>query len=455
MLISSLICLLFIALLAVDFLMHRNICAPVVFFTGIWFIVLSAGSLRLFGFNGYSDKTAILIAVGVFSFAVGVYVIESLMNRSNRQKTISSTMSGSSMKLHRKSFRIIEWPEISLNMNFLYIILALSCVGYLISAYYSIRAMSTGLSIGEVRENLMGYAENSVIINPFFDAFHTYFCSPAMAVLLPIAIIFLFQNKHKKFVFFSVLCLLLGIVSRGGRMEIFDALLISIVCLKFYQCTLSRRARRVLLILIAFGIIGMLIITVARGNVQVFRNVYTYFTIAAPMFERYSQAYIQADFISYGGATFYPFLYLVDVLFNFFGEHNAYLDQLVYFVGYPQNTWISGLFPTGDLNAFCSEFYFFYMDFRLFGIVLFSFMHGAICSYFYVRSFKQHDVTMLIWYLLIVHSMFFSFVIWRLGNTKFVVSVAILLVAQLTSNSSRGIYKGKLSDIWKAKYRLW
>ncbi|MGK4255996.1 O-antigen polymerase [Bifidobacterium pullorum] len=421
--------------------MHRNICTPVVFFAGIWFIVLSAGSLRLFGFSGYSDKTAILITVGVFFFAAGVYVIESLMDWSDKRKNISGTLSGCDIKLHRNCFRISEWPEISLNMSFLYIILALSCIGYLYFAYYSIRAMSTGLSIGEVRENLLGYTENSVIINPIFDAFYTYFCSPAMAVLLPVAIIFLFQNKHKKFVIISALCFLLGIVSRGGRMEIFDALLISIVCFKFYQCTLSRRTKRILLIFIVCGVIGMSIITIARGNAQIFRNVYTYFTISTPMFEQYSQAFVQADYISYGGATFYPFFYLLNIVFNIFGEHSAYLDRLVYFVGYPQNTWISGLFPEGDLNAFCSEFYFFYMDFRVFGIILFSFMHGAICSFFYVRSFKQHNPTMLIWYLLLVHSMFFSFVIWRLGNTKFFVSITILLVAQFTVGSKREIYR--------------
>ena len=449
MLISVLICILLMVLLIIDYLIHRNLCTPVVIFTGIWLVILSAGSLRLFGFSGYSDKTAVLIALGVFSFALGTYAIEGIMDRSCKmnRNNVPSMVSNGNRQFERENFSVVERSEISLNMLFLYVILGFSCIGYFISALSSIRAMLSGVSIAEIRENLMGYASNYDIVNPVVDSYFTFFCSPAMTILLPIAIIFLFQKKHRIFVGIVALCFLLGIIARGGRMGIFDVILMCLVCLRFFHHTLPRRTKRMLITLVLCGVTAMIAVTLARGKTQVFLNVYTYFTIGAPMFERYSQAFVQADFISYGGATFYPFMYVLNMLFNLFGESNEYLEQLVYFVGYPQDTWISGLFPQGVLNAFCSEFYYFYMDFRLFGIVLFSFIHGLVCSYFYVQSFKRCNVTMLIWYLLIVHGMFFSFVIWQLGNSKFFVSAVILLVAQLTTNADRNIRKNVLQVV--------
>lgn len=436
--ISVLICILLAVFLVADVLIQKSFCTPVCFFAGVWLIILSAGSLGLYGFSGYSEQTAAIIFVGVCSFICGVYAIEGLMQKRGMTRNKTSLFSlQDGPYVHQLSNNVPVRSDVSVNMHFLTVILALSFAGHIISFWYTFRALLSGLSLGEVRGNLMGYSDDYVIGNPIIDTYYVYFCEPAMTILLPLAVVFYFQKQHQKFVGVTMLCFLMQIASRGGRMGIFDLILMIIVCFFFFRRKLSRRTKRLLLAVIVAGIVAMGIIGVARGNNEIFRNVYTYFTISAPMFERYSQAFLQADFASYGGATFYPFMYLIDAFTNIMGGNVKYLEELVYFVGYPQDTWLSGIYPTGVLNAFSSEFYFFYMDFRLFGVVIFSFMHGAICSFFYVRSFKQHNTTMLLWYLLMVHGMFFSFVIWQLGNTKFFVSMTILIVAQLTANISR------------------
>lgn len=434
--ISVLVCILLAVFLVADVLIQRRFCTPVCFFAGIWLIILSAGSLRLYGFSGYTEQTAAIIFAGVCSFICGVYAIECLMQKCGMTRSKTSLFS-----LHDGSYsqllnNVPVRSDVSVNMHFLNVILALSFAGHIISFWYTFRAMLSGLSLGEVRGNLMGYSGDYVIGNPIIDAYYVYFCTPAMTVLLPLAVVFFFQKRHQKFVGVTMLCFLMQIVSRGGRMGIVDLILMIIVCFVYFRRKLSRRTKRLLLAIIVSGVIAMGIIGVARGNNEIFRNVYTYFTISAPMFERYSQAFLQADFVSYGGATFYPFMYLIDAFTNIMGGNMKFSEELVYFVGYPQDTWLSGIYPTGELNAFSSEFYFFYMDFRLFGVLIFSFMHGAICSFFYVRSFKQHNTTMLLWYLLMVHGMFFSFIIWQLGNTKFFVSMMILVVAQLTAQKT-------------------
>ena len=58
------------------------------------------------------------------------------------------------------------------------------------------------------------------IFDPIVGLFVTYFCGPAMTVLIPIAIVFLFKKQHKKFSLIVFLCALADIISSGGRIQI-------------------------------------------------------------------------------------------------------------------------------------------------------------------------------------------------------------------------------------------
>lgn len=67
----------------------------------------------------------------------------------------------------------------------------------------------------EVRGSRLGYNDEQAFSNPIVGLFVTYFCGPAMTVLIPIAIVFLFKKQHKKFsliVFYALLQMLFPVV---------------------------------------------------------------------------------------------------------------------------------------------------------------------------------------------------------------------------------------------------
>lgn len=72
----------------------------------------------------------------------------------------------------------------------------------------------------EVRGSRLGYNDEQAFSNPIVGLFVTYFCGPAMTVLIPIAIVFLFKKQHKKFSLIVFLCALADIISSGGRIQI-------------------------------------------------------------------------------------------------------------------------------------------------------------------------------------------------------------------------------------------
>lgn len=63
------------------------------------------------------------------------------------------------------------------------------------------------------------------------------------------------------------------------------------------------------------------------------------------------------------------------------------------------------------------------------GVAIFSFLYGVIVTFVYKQAFKYRKQKYFLWYLLLLQTIFGSFIIWQLGNTKFFVSISILLIA--------------------------
>lgn len=175
----------------------------------------------------------------------------------------------------------------------------------------------------------------------------------------------------------------------------------------------------------------LFVLTSLRTSQNFLQAIYAYFTLPVGLFSYYTSIVDVNNFESFGAATFYPLFYVLASVASFFGAKTSFLDNLIYYVGLPQETWTSTLFPTGSYNAFCSLFYFFYLDFRIIGIVLFSLLYGFISGYIYKKQRTRTNDTWFIFYLLILRTIVGSFMIFQLGNTKFFVSLFIFGIAIL------------------------
>lgn len=401
-------------ILLIDYLINRDIFSPATMFTLLWSFICLLASLRLFDFMGYADEAVQVILCGMVAFAVGC----SLAGGRIRQPLYEGVRKNDKPK-----------GKLHLNMRFLYLVLALVCVGSLLSLSYSLTAYSAGASVSDVRMSLLGYSSKEVISNPLVEAYIMYFCGPAKTALMPIALMFMIKKRHLKFVAIVFLCIVSGIVSSGGRIVILYAIIELLALMKYYRSSISERAKRGFVVASTVGIIAIVAITTLRGN-DILRSAYAYFAIPVALLQNYINLIDASGFQTYGAAGLYPLFYILNALSSFLDTDFDFLNKLVYYVGLPQNTWVGGIFPTGVYNAFCSLFYFFYMDFRTIGVVLFSFVYGLVSGSVYRRAILCKDENSFLWYLLILYSIFGSFIIWQLGNTKFFVSALIVFLAQ-------------------------
>lgn len=406
-----------------DYSAHKDISSPVIVFTSLWLFICTLASLRLYGFTGYSEKTIGYITCGSMAFSLGAFS-STLVNKQTTKQTRYAYLRG-------KNLHTSDGNQQQLCFTFLEIILALACVGSALSLFYSLNAFRSGASYMEVRGSRLGYSDEQAFSNPIVGLFVTYFCGPAMTVLIPIAIVFLFKKQHKKFSLIVFLCALMNTVSSGGRIQIIYIALQLIAAFLYYRRAISTKTKRTVTIAVIVGIVVLFVLTSLRTSQNFLQAIYTYFTLPVGLFSYYTSIIDINNFESFGAATFYPLFYVLASVASFFGAKTSFLDNLIYYVGLPQETWTSTLFPTGSYNAFCSLFYFFYLDFRIVGIVLFSLLYGFISGYVYKKQRTRTNDIWFMFYLLILQTIVGSFMIFQLGNTKFFVSLFIFGIAIL------------------------
>ena len=136
----------------------------------------------------------------------------------------------------------------------------------------------------EVRGSRLGYNEEQAFSNPIVGLFVTYFCGPAMTVLIPIAIVFLFKKQHKKFSLIVFLCALMNTVSSGGRIQIIYIALQLIAAFLYYKRAITAKTKRTIKIAVIVGIVALFVLTSLRTSQNFLQTTYTYFTLPVGLF---------------------------------------------------------------------------------------------------------------------------------------------------------------------------
>ena len=402
-------------LILVDQLIHRNICSPITVFCGLWAAIALLASLRLFGFSGFDENAIKLVLLGVLGFGAGCLLVEAAHSGSTENRVIDANI-----RLDGPSF----------NMRLLRVILLLVCIGQLISLLTTLASLSQGATYVDVRGARLGYSDEQYFSNPIVSAYVNYFCGPALSMLTPVAIILWFAGAHRKFCGVVLLCTVSGVVSSGGRITLVYLAIQLVAALLFFRVKISAKARRWVFIAVAVGAVAVAGLTAVRSKTSFLESAYSYFAVPIGLLSSFTEYVDATGFESFVGAFLYPLFYVANAVTSAFGTEIKYLGELVYYVGLPQETWIGGMFPGRPYNAFASLFYYFYLDLREPGVIIFSFAYGVMMASVYRKSFIERSTTWMVWYLLALQSMFGSFIIWQFGGTKFFVSLLLLFLVQ-------------------------
>lgn len=408
-----------ILILCIDIHRYRNICSPTVVFCCLWIVIVALASLGLFGFSGYTNKALLSVTCGVIGFGLGGLIMTRLLDRRARD-----------VGRGEKACTQLEGGRAGgacvINARLLYLILCLVCVGEALSLISTLQALSQGANYVQVRGAQLGYSDGQAInTNQLLLTYQTYFCGPALTALVPIAVTNWFERKRPKFCIAVLLCLVASVVASGGRIALIYAIGQLVVALVFYGNQITRRTKRVLLIVVGFAAFGVIALTFLRSSTSLLYSVYSYLTVPMGLLSHFIEVVDEAGFHSFGASFLYPFFYLANAATRLLGMGSSFLGDLVYYVALPQETWVQGLFPERVYNAFATMFYYLYLDFGTIGIPILTGLFGAFLTFVFRKTFLKNSRAAFLWYLLLFRTLLGSFMIWQLGNTKFFLSMFI------------------------------
>lgn len=405
--------------LCLDVRRYKKICSPIVVFGSLWSVIVILASLRLFGFSGYTNKALLSVTCGVVGFGLSSLITTALLDRrcelAGRGKAAEGPKTVIFASLGGVRARLVN------------IVLVLVCIGEALLLLSTLSALLQGATYIEVRGALLGYSDGQAIsTNRMLTAYITYFCGPALTALIPIAMVSWFDRKRPTFCVAVLLCLVAGVVASGGRITLVYVVGQLVVAFVFYRGQLSRRVKGGLLLVVGFAVVGVIALSILRSGTSLLLSVYSYLSVPMGLLSHFIETVDEVGFRSFGASFLYPFFYLLNAATRVVGMGGDFLGNVVHYVALPQEQWVPGLFPGRTYNAFATMFYYFYLDFGIVGVPVFSCLFGALMTYVFRKAFLDRSKTALLWYLLLFQTMLGSFMIWQLGGTKFFLSMCIL-----------------------------
>ncbi|WP_217956057.1 O-antigen polymerase [Enterococcus gallinarum] len=390
----------------------KNFLSPIVLFSSLFLLIITLAFFNLDGMYQVTMKSFYIVFIGVLSFSFGSYFYRLIYVTSKQEKTSKNFL------LKRKEF----------NFKFLYLLAFFVSLGNIISAFYAFMFIKNGGSYFAIRQMILGYNDADPLIkNPLFNILSSYISGPGLFALIPFAMLFLLKKEHIKFSGIVFMNLFFSAIYSGGRIILIYTLVQLLILFKWNNIKLSRKMRRSIIAISLIAIVIIIIISDNRSSNSLLKSFYRYFSGPMALLSYWTNYADVQNINSYGLSFFYPFSYMINAFFNFWGMPNNFLHDIVLWQGMPQNVWVQ-VFPDQSMNAFSTLFYFFYQDFREFGVFIFSLIFGFISEFVFNKAFHQRNEKYLLIYLLGVKALVGSFIIWQLGSTSFFLSLVLMIV---------------------------
>ena len=229
---------------------------------------------------------------------------------------------------------------------------------------------------------------------------------------------------------------LLASVSTGSKNSILMIFIFIIVgiLLRNKNFNFSWKSFFLVTLLVIVAVIAMIILSNARG--QLSNHLVQYeMGISPRMFEIWTGEISSNKIYGYGEASLMGFLYPLYHLFSFI--YNAlgfnHLREIYMLIQSTDSQWVNPS-PIIKANAYVSWFFFFYLDFRMFGIIFFSFLSGLISNVIFnlaktLRSKFYISLYMVVFFQLLLTNIRFEianeagalsflylFILWKWGE---------------------------------------
>ncbi|CAI3403592.1 O-antigen polymerase [Enterococcus cecorum] len=403
---------LFLALIALK--AYKSIFNPTTFFCGLWSIICVFSQLKLFGFIGGSTYVYILIGIGVFCFALGS--LYTMQRRRGVKVSFGSLKYGTDLHSSDAPNYKILW------------LMMLVVVGYTsIKLYRAMPYLLMNNSMGYVRLKYLEVGAG-ITINAADYFVNTFFITGFRLACEVIIINELIARRevNKFLVCLLILAIGMNVMLSGGRMILFDLATYALFSIKlngFKRKWKLNLWQKLLLIVSALIVVYVVVfLTMDRQrDISVFQSIYGNFFGGVSLMTTIIENVVKDNWtwgtmFSYGvlSVLFLPLNVFLKIPYPHSFEIYADIVSPFYNVG------------ATTMNAYTTCWTFFYTDFRIIGVVVFSLFFGVIAAKSFNRFREKRNAASICLYMIMLNIMLYSMIRWQLCNSSYLLALAII-----------------------------
>lgn len=395
------------------FISH-DLMHPFLFFLIPWILILSTQVLDVYGIASQTSTLAVeIVSVGIGSYIIGVVLVPTALMQSKSKRSIP--------------VRISQYRGC-----LLYFIIFFTAIFNLYMSYITISYIREGTSYAYVRDLIYAYNDTGATYFQSGLALNVYnlIDVPFTYILTPLVIINLFHNTLPRGTkYLAILSLAAYIFATGGRLILLFAAFQVVAVVGYFNKKISWRKY-----ILAICVGGLILLVVAIASLYRAKEVslgatsvnpgYAYFNIVLPILSKWAREVSVSGIHGYGYGFFNGFMQLFELISQKIGISLPGYESLIPTLTMPQNNWIQ-IYSGQWYNAFASMFYEFYVDFRIPGVIVGSFIFGLLSKTLYIFARFSMSRRFLLPYLVLIETMVGSFMRWQLGTYTFLSALII------------------------------
>lgn len=400
----------------------HNLLHPTVYFFGIWIVCILLTGIDYYGsLIEITDLTKTILILGIGAFFVGALMPKLKINKSGKTRNLGVNT------------RVVLQKELCYSKRLVVGLLLISLTFNLFMTFITVSLLINNIPYSQIRDIFLSYGDNAgFFTSTFFSTFNSWISTPCTYAVATLLAIDLFKRKLGKILLsLMTIDIALFTFATGGRLLLLIVVVQIFFCFNYFGVRIPRKAMKKARKWIGFLIVALFIITLYRtkdvidstGRVN---TIYSYFAISIPLLSKWTSTVQNSDVL--GGCIctfngiFQILIYLITKIVGTIEQYTVVADLL----SLPQDRWIN-IYPNYWANAFCTMFYYFYIDLRELGVVVYSFAFGWFCKSIYRRACIKKDERYLPLYLIIIQTIFCSFIRWQWGIFTYIVLIIIML----------------------------
>ncbi len=395
------------AMLVFALLLKAKIYHPIVIMSTMWGLLILFHKMSSNVLYPASDKALLLITVGLLFFGFGSILEGYLFGRFQ-------------LKIGQKN--ILKKTNVNsyvLNTKMVIIIVIIAIIMMIPSAKLAYDYLKDGASLWAIRY-ILG---SEIIYNRTISIFFSYVVNTTTYLVVPLSVyLILKKDKHAFFVMLITIILLsLHVLTKAGRLMLLY-LLVSVAVVTLFGNKKINKKNILAFIGLSLGVLIVLVMVSDSRDTNFWKSMREYSVSSITFFslkvEKFNLPYAHGGFSWYG--IFSPIYNIIEILTGH--EMGASVNNLIDYINR-----IDYINPSGEtFNFFATSFFRFYGDGGTFCVILFSFIWGIICTFFYKKLCQNINLRSMFCYNLMVYGMATSVMSFIFADPGVVISLLLV-----------------------------